>query len=564
MVYNGYMDTMKTSQESGVKGQEKSKIPQTPNPEPRTIFWGIRAQLIAGITVVTVGAIALLGVLSIKMLEWNALYRKGKEAEVIGMFIQVLVKNGQGITESNLKGFVAGMTENGLIKNMAIIDEKGEAIFITGEGIAIDKDEGRTLFSISGLNIKMIGGGWFQGIGKEIQVSVPLRRGSGIGGQGSGSIIFSMSLADIREEGANFRRFIFFYALFDSVIIIVLGIYLFSRGIIRPMQNLKETTEGIAKGMLEKRVDIKAGGELGSFAASFNIMADRLEEKIKTLERLNKDLMNTQEELVRSEKLATVGRLAAGVAHEIGNPLGAMLGYVDILKKQESEVRSLPPSVSIGGQESGEILKRLEKEIARIDTIVRRLLDFSRPSKVVLHDVDVNKVVRDSVTLFSPQFSDIGISFDIRLDEALPHILMDEGMLHQVLLNLFLNAKDAIEGSGTIIVEAGVTDHGQGARFRRRKNDSADKNFTNMHTEALGRRSVVISVTDSGKGIAESDIGKIFDPFFTTKEQGKGTGLGLAVSLGIVHVYNGDIKVKSALGRGTTFKVFLPIEEKRR
>jgi len=543
---------MKTSQESEVRSQEKSKMLRTPNPEPRTIFWGIRAQLIAGIMVVTVGAVALIGVLSIKMLEWNALYRKGKEAEVVGIFIQTLVNSGQGIAESNLKGFVAGMTENSLIKNVTIIDEKGKAIFITGEGIPINKDEGRNLFSISGMNIKMIGGGWFQGIGKELQVSAPLKRGSGMRGQGPGSIIFSMSLADIREEGANFRRFIFFYALFDSVIIIVLGIYLFSRGIIRPMQNLKQTAEGIAKGMLEKRVDIKAGGELGSFASSFNIMADRLEEKIKTLERLNKDLMTTQEELVRSEKLATVGRLAAGVAHEIGNPLGAMLGYVDILKKTVSSKQEAVSS------EEKEILERLGKEIARIDNIVRRLLDFSRPSKLVLHDVDVNKVVRGSVTLLAPQFSDIGISFDIRLDEALPHILMDEGMLHQVLLNLFLNAKDAIEGSGTIIVEAGVTDHGQGARFRRRKNDLADKNFTTMHTEALGRRSVVISITDSGKGIAESDIGKIFDPFFTTKEQGKGTGLGLAVSLGIVQVYNGDIKVKSELGKGTTFEILLP------
>src|SRR3990172_1756738 len=546
------MDTMKTSQESEVRSQEKSKMLRTPNPEPRTIFWGIKIKLIAGIMVVTVGAVALIGVLSIKMLEWNALYRKGKEAEVVGIFIQTLVNSGQGIAESNLKGFVAGMTENSLIKNVTIIDEKGKAIFITGEGIPINKDEGRNLFSISGMNIKMIGGGWFQGIGKELQVSAPLKRGSGMRGQGPGSIIFSMSLADIREEGANFRRFIFFYALFDSVIIIVLGIYLFSRGIIRPMQNLKQTAEGIAKGMLEKRVDIKAGGELGSFASSFNIMADRLEEKIKTLERLNKDLMTTQEELVRSEKLATVGRLAAGVAHEIGNPLGAMLGYVDILKKTVSSKQEAVSS------EEKEILERLGKEIARIDNIVRRLLDFSRPSKLVLHDVDVNKVVRGSVTLLAPQFSDIGISFDIRLDEDLPHILMDEGMLHQVLLNLFLNAKDAIEGSGTIIVDAGVTDHGQGARFRRRKNDLADKNFTTMHTEALGRRSVVISITDSGKGIAESDIGKIFDPFFTTKEQGKGTGLGLAVSLGIVQVYNGDIKVKSELGKGTTFEILLP------
>src|SRR3990172_2244444 len=176
------MDTLKDSKE-----KEKERNGETEmfvrrfshSPIPRFTF-GIRAQLIAGIMVVTVGAVALIGVLSIKMLEWNALYRKGKEAEVIGMFIQVLVKNGQRIAESNLKGFVAGMTENGLIKNMAIIDEKGEAIFITGEGIAIDKDEGRSLFFISGMNIKMIGGGWFQGIGNEIQVSAPLRKGAGV------------------------------------------------------------------------------------------------------------------------------------------------------------------------------------------------------------------------------------------------------------------------------------------------------------------------------------------------------------------------------------------------
>jgi len=502
--------------------------------------WGIRAQLVAGIVLVTVGAIALIGFLSIKMLEWNALFRKAKEAEVILTFIQTLIQEGQDANMSGLKRFISKTAENGVINTLVIVDEKGKTIFITGRELLISKDVvGRTIFLLSNLNIQMVGGGWFEGIGEELLISAPAK---GV----DGSITFSMPLSDIREEGANFRWFIFFYALFDSVIIIALATYIFSKNIIRPMNLLRKITEDIAGGMIEQRVDIKAGGEIGSFASSFNIMADRLEEKIKTLERLNKDLLAKQEELVRSEKLATVGRLAAGVAHEIGNPLGAMLGYVDILKKQES-----------GGsrQETKEIVERLGKEIARIDNIVRRLLDFSRPSKLVLHDVDVNKVVRGSVTLLAPQFSDIGISFDIRLDEALPHILMDEGMLHQVLLNLFLNAKDAIEGSGTIIVEAGVTDHGQGARFRRRKNDLADKNFTTMHTEALGRRSVVISITDSGKGIAESDIGKIFDPFFTTKEQGKGTGLGLAVSLGIVQVYNGDIKVKSELGKGTTFEI---------
>lgn len=478
---------------------------------------GIRVQLIAGITIITVAAIALLGFLSIRILEWNALYRKGKEAEVVTMFIQAAAHDDKGLEGNVLKGFISKLSEKGVIKDLAIIDEKGRASFVTGQGMAIGKDDGTNLFFISSLNIKMVGGGWFQGVGKELLVSAPLKQGAG------GTIIMTMPLSDIREETANFKKFIFFYAVFDSIIIITFGTYLFSRGIIRPIRRLKETAENIAGGALEQRVAIKAGGEIGSFAVSFNVMADRLEEKIKTLERVNKELVAAQEELVRSEKLATVGRLAAGIAHEIGNPLGAMLGYVDILKKQQSEVRS---------QESGEILIRLEKEILRIDSIVRGLLDFSRPSKKVLQDVDVNKIVKDSAAMLLPQFSDSGISFDMRLDQGALRATMDEGMLQQVLLNLFLNAKDAMDGGGTITV---TTD------------------------EEIETRRIRISVADKGKGIAKEDMGKIFDPFWTTKEPGKGTGLGLAVSLGIVQTFGGDIKVKSKAGEGTTFEVFLPI-----
>lgn len=487
---------------------------------------GIRVQLIAGITIITVAAIALLGFLSIRMLEWNALYRKGKEAEVVALFIQAIAHDDKGLEGNSLKGFISKLSEKGVIKDMAIIDEKGRASFVTGQGLAIGKDEGKNLFFISSLNIRMIGGGWFKGVGKELLVSAPLKQGAG------STIIMTMPLSDIREETANFKKFILFYAVFDSIIIITFGTYLFSRAIIRPIRRLKETAENIAGGALEQRVGIKAGGEIGSFAISFNVMADRLEEKIKTLERVNKELVAAQEEIVRSEKLATVGRLAAGIAHEIGNPLGAILGYVDILKKGAAPPHTVAAGFSLRNEEALEILERLGKEIARIDTIVRGLLDFSRPSKNVSQDVDVNKIVKDSAAMLLPQFSDSGISFDMRFSEALPHILIDEGMLRQVLLNLFLNAKDAMEGGGTITV---TTD------------------------EEIETRQVRISVADTGNGIAQEDMGKIFDPFWTTKEPGKGTGLGLAVSLGIVQTFGGDIKVKSKAGEGTTFEVFLPI-----
>ncbi len=534
--------------------------------------WGIRGQLIAGITLVTVAAIALLGFLSIKMLEWSALFRKAKEAEVIAAVVQTFVQDmppieyigdRQGAEAKGFRDFVKSIMEKGIIRDMGITDEKGRVFFVTGKGVPTDKDDGRLLFSVKGLAVKMTGGGWFEGVGKELFISTSVKQGSGAAGLGLGRLVFSMPLSDIKEEGANFRRFILFYALFDSLIIITFGIYLFSRGIIRPMALLKETAESIAGGRLEQRVNIKASNEIGGFASSFNIMADKLEEKIKTLERLNKELTAMQGELIRSEKLATVGRLAAGIAHEIGNPLGAILGYVDILKKQESEVRGLPPSVSIGGQGSEEILIRLEKEILRIDSIVRGLLDFSRPSiplsgtKKAAHNIDINRTVEDSVEILLPQFSANGISFDLKLDKDMPNVLMDDGKLKQVLLNIFINAKDAMPEGGKISVKTVVS--GQWAVGRRRKNDIADADIAGIRTQTLDRSYVIISITDTGRGIREEDIGKIFDPFFTTKEQEKGTGLGLSVSLGIIEAYGGNIKVKSKEGEGATFEVFLPI-----
>ena len=514
--------------------------------------WGIRGQLIAGLTLATVAAIALLGFLSIKMLEWSALFRKAKEAEVIAAVVQTFVQDRQGAEAKGFRDFVKSIMEKGIIRDMSITDEKGRVFFVTGEGVLTDKDEGRLLFSVKGLAVKSTGGGWFEGIGKELFISTSVKQGPG-----AGRLVFSMPLSDIKEEGVNFRRFIFFYSLFDSLIIIMLGVYLFSRGIIRPMALLKETAESIAGGRLEQRVNIKASNEIGGFALSFNIMADKLEEKIKTLERLNKELTAMQGELIRSEKLATVGRLAAGIAHEIGNPLGAILGYVDILKKGAAPT-TVAAGFSLRNEEALEILTRLEKEILRIDAIVRGLLDFSRPSKAATGNIDINRTVEDSVEILLPQFSANGISFDLNLDKDVPNVFIDDGKLKQVLLNIFINAKDAMPEGGKIIVNTGVV--GLGSEVRRRKNDTTDAaEIAGIRARDLDRSHVIISITDTGRGIREEDINKIFDPFFTTKEQGKGTGLGLSVSLGIIEAYGGNIKVKSKEGEGATFEVFLPI-----
>lgn len=511
--------------------------------------WGIRGQLIAGLTLVTVAAIALLGFLSIKMLEWSALFRKTKEAEIIAAVVQTFVQERppaesfKGRYETKgLADFVKGIVEKGIIKDMSIMDENGGIMFVTGDGILKDKGEGRLLFSVKGFAVKATGGGVFRGVGNELFVSTFVKQWAG-----TGRLVFSMPLSDIKEEVANFRRFIFFYALFDSLIIIMLGAYLFSRGIIRPMALLKETAENIAGGRLEQRVNIKtSNNEIESFALSFNIMADKLEEKVKMLERLNKELIAMQGELIMSEKLATVGRLAAGIAHEIGNPLGAILGYVDILKKSGAS-----------SHESGEILARLEKEILRIDAIVRGLLNFARPSKAATGNIDINRTVEDSVEILLPQFSANGVLFDMKFDRDIPKVFIDDDSLKQVLINIFINAKDAMPEGGKIFIKTGVGD--RGSEVRRRKNDTADAEIAGIRAQAFGRNYVIISITDTGRGIREEDIGRIFDPFFTTKEEGKGTGLGLSVSLGIIEAYGGNIKVKSKEGEGTTFEVLLPI-----
>jgi len=175
--------------------------------------------------------------------------------------------------------------------------------------------------------------------------------------------------------------------------------------------------------------------------------------------------------------------------------------------------------------------------------------------------VDVNSVIKNAVAMLSPQFSAGNISVDMKLDEDIYHVVMDEGMLQQVLLNLFLNAKDAMETGGTITVETSETSMSvYDIHIKKRKDDLPDNDYKDIRSKAE-RKYVKISVADTGKGIDRETLDKIFDPFFTSKEAGKGTGLGLTVSLGIIQAYGGDIRVKSEVGEGTTFEVLIPIEQ---
>jgi hypothetical protein len=276
-------------------------------------------------------------------------------------------------------------------------------------------------------------------------------------------------------------------------------------------------------------------------------------------------LKQAQEELIRTEKLASIGRFAAGVAHEVGNPLGAILGYTSILQKE-----------GIDREESKDYLKRVEREIERINRIVRELLDFARPSQFEIKDVEINKVIESALSLLSYQkdFKNIETQLDMQPD--LPMIKGDESQLSQVFINIILNANDAMPNGGilriqtrTHVVENPDVDRLQGIYPRRRKSDPMESDYSRMRKAdplavlfkkfSEGDQLVKIRISDTGIGIKKEDLENIFDPFFTTKDPNKGTGLGLSISLRIVESLGGEIRVESEVGKGATFEVYFPV-----
>ena len=254
-------------------------------------------------------------------------------------------------------------------------------------------------------------------------------------------------------------------------------------------------------------------------AAALSEERARLAAKVAELTTANAALAEARASLVRSEKLATVGRLAAGVAHEVGNPLGAVSGYAELARAR------LTPD---GDPHIRDALDRIAAAAGRIDRIVRDLLDFARPTALEVLPVGLGSAVDAAVRLAAVQSRFKGVEVEIHLPSDLPPVLSDERHLSQVVLNLLLNAGDAMQGKGRVVVGA----------MRR------------------GGR-VELTVSDTGPGIPAQDLSRIFDPFFTTKEPGQGSGLGLAICHSIVESMGGTIDASSPPGGGAAFVVRL-------
>jgi len=352
---------------------------------------------------------------------------------------------------------------------------------------------------------------------------------------GVGTVIAVQALAPDLSPGQALPL-IFGIVALDVGIFIVFGSYLVRRHILRPLGRVIAVADSVAAGDLAARAP---GAETRDFA----VLAERLN-------RMTDHLLDAQGQLVRNEKLASVGRLAAGVAHEVGNPLSAIGTYLEVLRR-----RGADPEVMAG----------LARELERIDTIVRSLLDYARPRDEALQPVNVEVVVRAAYQLLHAQgaLKSVEASLDLPAD-GLPRILGRAHALEQALVNLLLNAVDAAR-SGAIVIGARDWAYEPGHAAPRRSSDPSMTFFARGAERRPARvdytpglPGVLVFVADSGPGVPTADRDKVFDPFFTTKEPGHGTGLGLAIVARTVDEMGGLIWVTQAREGGAVFKMFFP------
>ena len=354
-------------------------------------------------------------------------------------------------------------------------------------------------------------------------------------------IVYSLDEIDLamRKNTITIAMFSLGFIIIASLLV---GIFI-RRLVYTPLSDLESGARRLSQGNLEQLIPVRSEDECGKLATSINDMTVALKNSRAELqdwgrtleqkvEQRTRQLRISQAETTRGEKLASVGLLAAGIAHELNNPLTGILTFSHLIRE------TLPE-----GSQQAEDMDLVIQETKRCATIIRRLLDFAREKTQEMKFADINRLIEDTARLMKwpAHLRDITISMD--LDPDLPPVWVDEDLISQVILNMLTNAQHAIDEKGSITL--------------------CSRRCPTLGCAEAGADSVAmvqISIIDTGSGIPEQDLHRIFDPFYTSKEIGKGTGLGLSISYGIVTAHGGTIEVESTEGKGTTFRINLPIE----
>jgi two-component system NtrC family sensor kinase len=291
--------------------------------------------------------------------------------------------------------------------------------------------------------------------------------------------------------------------------------YFVYRNISASIRQLVTASREVAHGNLDARVDVRSGDEFHELGETFNLMAVALKKRDEKLKEFAK------KRIMESERLAVIGQLAAGVAHELNNPMQGIVTYSHLLLEETPT-----------GNPGRELAQKIVTQANRCTGIVRGLLDFSRQRKPQTRSINLNTILSDCVSLVKHQSLFHNIQMVTAFAPDLPAVVVDPTQMQQVFMNLIINAAEAMHGDGRL-------------QLASRQN--------------AGEQCVEVEVADTGHGISEENLERIFDPFFTTKEATHGTGLGLAISFGIIKEHQGTISVESEVGKGTTFTVRLPL-----
>lgn len=347
-----------------------------------------------------------------------------------------------------------------------------------------------------------------------------------------GPVVAVLRIDDQAARAAPLVRLVGLYTALVALALLVIAYFALTRLIVRPLDALARAAERVAGGTRRLVVPKTSVRELAELGSSLGIMTERLlqeEDKLRTkideVERATNRLKEAQDRLVRSERLASVGRLAAGLAHEIGNPISALMGLEDLVL-----------AGGLSPEEEHDFLTRMRKETERIHRILRDLLQFARPAaqplagEEELEPGDVDTAARDTAALVAPQRTLQQVSLKLDVAVGLPAVTLGHEQLMQVILNLVMNAADAVGAGGHVRVAAN-----------------------------RDGKVVRLLVEDDGPGVDPRVQAQLFEPFVTTKDVGKGTGLGLAVCRGLVEAAGGSITLDTDYTRGARFVVDLPI-----
>ncbi|MGD8381419.1 MAG: ATP-binding protein [Syntrophobacterales bacterium] len=537
----------------------------------------LRTKVVLSLTFLMASAMLLIGMVMLKVNQTGLIQAKIEQGLLLkGSLEQLLTSplnsSGHNIDLSKNSEILTGSPGAMSPWEITVTDRRGLLVYPKIGKKALNQKQLAGLQRVMRLKVESVSfspspKSFWQELPEKIVLAAPLYNKRNV----IGALQLEAPLADVRQSLARSRKLLFFYIVLDILILVAFGTYMFSKLVVKPVQQLVQTAEGFQEG--DKIPDVSAGeqNELGKLAQALNAMLQRLAENkeelrqhVISLEQANLELKRAQQEVIFSEKLASVGRLAAGVAHEIGNPIGIVLGYLELLQRED-----------IDEAERLELIERMSTEIQRINQTIRQLLDFSRPGTGERETIPIHPLIRETLAVLEHELKKQKIEVVLELKAESDTVLAKADQLKQVFLNLMVNAADAMEATnerpqgGQLRVHTrsfageSLVKKDAGSKPLRRSTDPVAADFSHLRRihGTTENRWIEIQFADTGVGITQEDQEKVFDPFFTTKEAGKGTGLGLSVSIQIIEALGGRMALNSRAGEETVVSITLPVSE---